>query len=114
MYTTQHTRLSVKSVEPVQIIATVVDRTGSAVALAGATATYKIARKVGDDALLSKSQGNGITFSTNIATVDFLASDVEESGEQAYGDFWGQLTITLNSDTLVVLEGPITINKVVL
>lgn len=114
MYTVTHDLLSAKAGEPVRIVFTVTDQDGAAVTLTGAAASYKIARGAGEAALLSKTQGNGITLSGNSATVEFSTGDIQDSNnQQLYGEFLGQLKITKSGDGLYVAEGPLLIERII-
>ena len=113
MYTVTHSLLRAKAGEPVRLSVTVTDKSGTAVDLTGASAVYKIARHAGDTALLTITDANGITLSGNIATVDVNTADLKNSSVQLLGDFFGQLQITQNGDSLFVAEGPLCLDPVI-
>jgi hypothetical protein len=110
MYTQVHAPLSAKAGEGVRIIFTVTDRNGAAVALDGAEAAYRLARRAGEAALLEVTEGAGILLDGSTATVEFSTEGLPEAG----GDFIGQLTLTLDGQALVAAEGVVTISPVVL
>jgi hypothetical protein len=113
MNTLTHALLRAKAGEPVSLVFTVTDRDGDPVSVESATAAYKIARRAGDAALLTKTQEAGITLSGNVATVDFSTGELLQSGNQLLGDFFGQLKITKDGDGIFVAEGPITVEPVI-
>lgn len=113
MYTASHGLIETHSGEPVRIIFTVVDQAGSPVTVAGAAATYKIARRPGDAALLTKTEASGITLSSNTATVEFNTGTLLDGASPMLGDFFGQLNIVKSGDTLVVAEGPLYVAPVI-
>lgn len=115
MYTVTHDPIEVNAGEAVSITFTVVDQAAVAVSVATATASYKIARKKGDTAILTKTQAAGITLASNTAVVAFdTASLVNADADQLYGEFIGQLTITKDGFDLVVAEGTISVAPVVI
>lgn len=114
MYTITHELIKTHSGEPVKIIFTVTNQSGSAVTVAGAEATYKISRRDGNAALLTKTGGGGITLSSNTAIVEFNTGELTDGGELLLGDFFGQLKITKNGDGLVVAEGPLHVAPVII
>lgn len=116
MHTHIHGNIEARSGEPVEIAFNVTDKDGNAIDLTLATAEYRLARRAGDTALLSCSSAGdgGITAEGNIATVTFDSAALTQNGQPMLGDFYGQLRITLDSRTLVVAEGPISIAPVIL
>lgn len=114
MYTISHSLIETHSGEPVKIIFTVTDQLGAPVTVVGATATYKLARRSGEAALLTKTQADGITLSSNTAIVEFNTASLLDGASALLGDFFGQLKITKDGDTLVVAEGPLYVASVIL
>ena len=113
MYTITHSLIETHSGEPVKIVFTVTDQAGAAVSVAGANATYKIARRPGGAALLTKTELDDITLSSNTATVEFSTTELDDGDELLIGDFFGQLKITKNGDGLIVAEGPLYVAPVI-
>ena len=113
MYTATHNQNTASVGEKVRITFTIKDEAGAIVDVSSSTAAYKIARRKGDVALLTKTNIAGITLSGNTAIVEFNTNEVLASEEQALGDFVDQLAITKAGDTLYVSEGIITIEPVI-
>lgn len=113
MYTVPHSLLRAKSGEPVKITFTISDQNGNPVTVTGAAATYKIARRLGLPALLTKTQSDGITLSGSTAIVEFDTGGLVENNEALLGDFVAQLKIIRNGDALVVAEGPLQVEPVI-
>jgi hypothetical protein len=114
MYTVRHGLLKAKSGEKIRISFSVVDQAGQPVSLSGASAVYRVARRVEDDRLLEKTSSSGaITISANVATVEFDVNQILLGSAPQTGDFLGQMFITKNGVTLVVAEGPINISGII-
>ncbi len=116
MHTHIHGNIEARSGEPVEIAFNVTDKDGNAIDMTTAMAEYRLARRVGDMALLTCSSGEngGITAEDNIVTVKFDTAILTQSGQPLLGDFYGQLRITLEGRMLVVAEGPVSIAPVIL
>ena len=114
MYTVTHGLISAKTGETVQVTFTVTDGSGNAVSVEGAAATYKIARRAGDTAILAKTEAEGISLVSNMAIVEFDTGDLADAEGALLGDFFAQLTITKDGDGLVVSEGPLHVSPVIL
>lgn len=113
MYTVTHGLISTKTGEPVSLTFTITDESGTPVTVSGAQATYKIARRDGDTALLTMTETSGITLSSNTAVVAFNTGDLADGTGALIGDFFGQLRITKGGDGLVVAEGPLYVGPVI-
>lgn len=113
MYTVTHSLLRAKTGEPVKITFSVKDQNGNAVIVTGATATYKIARRIGETALLTKTDADGITLDNDTAVVEFNASELVDGATPLLGDFFGQLKIVKSGLGLIVAEGPLSIGAVI-
>lgn len=113
MHTAVHGLVRLKAGEPATLIFTVTDREGLPVDLAGAQALYKLARRAGDDALLTLTEGGGIALSANVATVSLETAELSGPGGLLTGDFLGQLTLIKDGDGLVAAEGPLSIEPVI-
>jgi len=113
MYTITHRLIETHSGEPVKITFTVTDQSGAPVTVAGAAATYKIARRPGETALLAKTEADGITLTSNTAIVEFSTDELLDGATPLIGDFFGQLHITKNGDGLVVAEGQIYVAPII-
>jgi hypothetical protein len=111
MYTVTHPPIAAKTGENVRIVFTITDRQGNAVDVSGAEATYRIARRAGEAALLEKTETNGVMLASNTAAVDFSTADLADADGPMTGDFLGQLAMTMDGDGLVVAEGTITISS---
>jgi hypothetical protein len=115
MYTITHRLIETHTGEPVKITFTVTDQAGAPVTVASATAVYKIARRLGEAALLTKTDADGITLSGSTAIVEFNTGELVDDDEvPLLGDFAGQLLITKDGDGLIVAEGQINIAPVIL
>lgn len=108
-----HPLIQTHSGEDIQLAFHVADAAGNALDISGASAQYKIARRAGDAALLTKTAENGITLSGHIATVSLNTAALASAGVPQIGDFWGQLTLTLDDITLVVAEGPLSVAPII-
>lgn len=96
--------------EPMELIFSVTDRDGNAVALAGASALFKIARTPDSAPLLVKTTDDGIVLQDNTATVAFHTAELADEEENALlGDFFAQLRIARDENSLVASEGRISI-----
>jgi hypothetical protein len=113
MHTLIHGLIEAKTGEPVLITFTITDRNGTAVLVDGAAATYKIARRAGEVALVTKTEVDGITLSSNTAIVALNMGELTDGAEALLGDFFAQLRITMDGDGLVVAEGPIHVAAVI-
>ena len=114
MYAVRHGLLKAKRGEKVHINFNVVDQSGLPVSLSGASATYRIGRRVGEQHLLQLTSNAGqIVFSNNIASVAFSVDDIQLLSQPQTGDLFGQLFITKDTITLVVAEGPIHISDII-
>ena len=113
MQTSLHALIETHTGEDVELAFHVTDGAGGDVDLAEASASYKIARRAGDAALLTKTNGNGITLEGAAATVSFNTSELAAEDAPLLGDFFGQLTLTIGGVTLVAAEGPIAIAPVI-
>ena len=113
MQTSLHPLIETHTGEDVEIAFHVTDGAGNDVDLGAATASYKIARRAGDAAVLTKTNGSGITLSDNTATVAFNTAELADGDTPLLGDFFGQLTLTIGGVTLVVAEGPIAVDPVI-
>lgn len=87
----------------------VTDRGGNAVDLGAASAVYKLARAHGGTALLVLDGMGGVSMQENVVTVDIDTGMIAQTG-----DFFGQLFVTIDGDTLVVAEGPVHVAPVIL
>lgn len=114
MRTSLHPLIETHTGEDVEISFHVTDGAGNDVDLAAATASYKIARRAGDAALLTKTNGNGITLSDHTATIALNTAELTDGDAALLGDFFGQLTLTIGGVTLVAAEGPIAIDPVII
>lgn len=112
MFTAKHDHFVCKVGEPVRLTFNVTDRAGEAVTVAGANAVYKIARELGDAALLTKTVGAGVSLSGSQVVVSFLVSEIQENAAQAIGLFRDQLRVTKDGDDLVVANGSFTVEAV--
>lgn len=110
MHTVTHAPLSAKTGEPVRIVFTVTDLAGEAVALDGADAVYRLARRAGEAAILEVSSPDGIMLGGNTAEVEFDTNDIADAGGPLTGDFTGQLTVTKDGAGLVVAEGIVRVS----
>jgi len=113
MHTTVFDTIVTHAGEPVSITFTITNQSGQAVNVDGATATFKIARQPGGTALLTKTQGSGITLSGNTAVITFSTSGLVDGGAQLIGDFFAQLKITKSGDSLIAAEGRIQVDAVI-
>lgn len=113
MHTAVHGLISAKAGEPVRIIFTVTNADGAEVDVSGASAVYKIARRAGEAALLTRTHEEGILLSGNMAVVEFDTGDLADDNGQMTGDFVGQLTVAMDGDSLVVAEGPVHVGAVI-
>ena len=113
MYATKHDAIEARRGEYIKIAFTITDNAGTPVSLAGAALTYKIGRRLGDEALLELELGDGISVSGNVATVEFYTDAVVIDAVPALGDFIGQLFVTKDSKTLMTAEGPLEIKDTV-
>lgn len=113
MFTAKHDEITAKVSEPVQITFEVTDKNGDPVNVSTATGSYKIAREIGQDALVEKDTAPGLVFSGTQAIASFNTSELQENDEQAVGKFSDQLRITLNGDDLVVCTGRITVEEII-
>lgn len=105
-----HNAITANYGEPIAIEFTVTDGDGNAQSLVGASASYRLARDKGLDAVLEKTNVSGITLSTNKATVRFNTTELLASPISENVEFWGELWITIGSDSLIVANGYININ----
>ncbi len=64
-------------------------------------------------ALLTKTDTDGITLSSNTAEVAFNTGELSDSGAGLIGDFFAQLKITKDGDSLIVAEGPLHIAPII-
>jgi hypothetical protein len=109
----QHKLVDTKTGDDIALVFDIRDANGDAVDLTAAVLTYKISRRAGDAALLTKTQDSGIARSGSIATVSFNTAEIAADDTPLIGDFFGQLRVTLNDISLVVAEGPIAIEPVI-
>lgn len=109
----QHKLVDTKTGDDISLVFDIRDANGDAVDLTTAAITYKISRRAGDAALLTKTQDSGIARSGSIATVSFNTAEMTADDAPLIGDFFGQLRVTLNDISLVVAEGPIAIEPVI-
>lgn len=116
MNTYIHGTIEARSGEWIEINFNVSDADGNAVDLTEASAEYRIARRAGDAALISRHSGEsgGISIGDNIVNVTVDTAALVQGGKPLLGDFFAQLMITLDGRTLVAAEGPISISPVVL
>jgi hypothetical protein len=108
-----HPLIQTHSGEDIQLAFHVTDASGTALDISNAVASYKMARRAGDAALLVKTENDAITRIGHIVTVSLNTADLEAAGQPLIGDFWGQLTLTLDGVTLVVAEGPLSVAPVI-
>jgi hypothetical protein len=113
MYTVTHPPISAKTGENVRIVFTITDRLGAAVDVADAQATYRLARRAGDEVLLEKTETDGIMLASNTASVEFGADELADADGPLTGDFIGQLAVAKDGDRLVVAEGTVSISAAV-
>lgn len=116
MHTHIHGNIEARSGEPVEIVFNVTDKDGNTADLTLATAEYRLARRAGDAALLTRSSAaeGGIAMDGSTVTVTIDTTALMHAGAAMLGDFFGQLRITLDGRTLVVAEGPVSIAPVIL
>lgn len=105
-----HNAINVNYGEPVAIEFTVLDGDGNAQSLVGASASYRLAKDKGLDAVLEKTNISGITLSTNKATVRFNTTELLSDAITQNVEYWGELWITIAGDSLIVANGYININ----
>lgn len=108
-----HPLIQTHSGEDIQLAFHVTDASGNALDITAASALYKIARRAGAAALLTKTDADGIGIAGNVATVSLNTADLAVAGTAQIGDFWGQLTLTLENITLVVAEGPLSVAPII-
>lgn len=113
MHTAVHGLIRLKAGEPATLIFTVTDREGLPVDLSGAQARYKLARRAGDAALLTLTDGGGIALAANVATVSLETAELTGPDGALTGDFLGQLTLVKDGAGLVVAEGPVSVEPVI-
>lgn len=113
MHTARHGIIATKTGEPVEIVFTVTDQAGNAVELDGASATYKIARRAGETALLTKTENNGVALAANLAIISFHTAELADENGALTGDFFAQLTITIDGEGLIVAEGTVSVCGVI-
>lgn len=114
MQITPHPLIQTHSGEDIRLAFHVTDVNGNALDITAAAAHYKIARRAGDAALLTKTEADDIALAGHIATVSLNTADLTAGGAPQIGDFWGQLTLTLDDMTLVVAEGPLSVAPVII
>ena len=112
MYITTHDQNIASIGEPVKIVFTVTNAAGEDEDVSTASAAYKIARRKGGAAFLTKTDASGITLAGNKATVEYNTNEVLSSETQVIGDLIDQLAITKDGNTLWVSEGIMTIELV--
>jgi len=113
MHINPHPLIRTHSGEDIVLAFHVTDAAGVALDLTEAAATYKIARRAGESALLVKTQEDGIVLSGGTATVSLNTAALAADGQPLIGDFWGQLTLSLNGATQVAAEGPLAVAPVI-
>jgi hypothetical protein len=113
MFTEKHDLVTAKVGEKVTLSYDIKDHSGNNVDVStGVTAAYKMARRPGGPAILTID--STISFSGHTINVSFNTNEVVDEGEnQLTGDFFDQLTMTKAGDSLVVSEGPFTIEPVI-
>ena len=113
MHCIPHALIRTHSGEDIALAFHITNTAGAALDISDAAAVYKIARRAGDAALLVKTQEDGITLAAATATVTLNTAELAAEGQPLLGDFWGQLTLTLNDMTQVVAEGPLSVAPVI-
>lgn len=113
MHISPHSLIRTHSGEDIALAFHVTDGDGAALDVSGAQASYKIARRAGEAALLVKTHAAGIDLSGATATVSLNTAELTQEGQPQTGDFWGQLTLTLGDTTLVIAEGPFSVAPVI-
>jgi len=113
MHTVTFDEITAHAGEPVQITFTVTNQSGTAVSLAGAAATFKIARTENSAAIATKTESAGIVLSGNAAVVSFNTNELVSGASQLLGDFFAQLKITKSGDSLVAAEGRLHVKPVI-
>src|SRR5690606_22572930 len=84
-----HKLVDTKTGDDISLVFDIRDANGDAVDLTTAAITYKISRRAGDAALLTKTQDSGIARSGSIATVSFNTAEMTADDAPLIGDFFG-------------------------
>lgn len=93
--------------ESAQVNFTILDRGGNRQDLTGATAEYRIARRVyGLGGVAEYAAGSGVSIADGVVSVDFTVTDALVAGE--YED---QLRITKDGKTLIASTGRVNIRS---
>lgn len=104
-----HEDVEIRKGDAFQIAFPIKDRNGNAVALAGATATYRVAKKGSlPGALFEKTETSGIVLSGSTATVS-----IDEGDFEIEGVYIGQLRITKSGAPMVAAEGEIRVKPLI-
>lgn len=116
MHTAIHPLVEVRSGETFTLVFNITDAAGLPLDLDGAAAEYRIARRAGERALVTRTSGpaGGIVFTESAAHVDIDTGDLQSGDAPLLGDFLGQLRLTIDAHTLVAAEGPLCIHPVIL
>lgn len=94
--------------DDIEIAFTVKDRNDDLVDLTGATATFRVAKKGSTSHILEKTETDGITFASSVATVALNTEDLDCTGV-----FIGQLRITKSGKAMVAAEGEIRVGSLI-
>lgn len=110
MATQRHDQETARVGEDVTLSFSVTDDAGTAVTVSsGVTGVYTLARRRGDESILSIT--GDISYTGSTASVSFNTADIVIGDDevQGLGDFFDQLRLTKSGDTLYVSEGIFTV-----
>lgn len=93
------------------LIVDVVDQSGAAVVITGATIAWRAARSLGKSAVISKTTSSGITI-TDGPGGEFSVTLSPSDTNSLVGNYYHEAQVTLSAGTiLTVLTGTMKINK---
>lgn len=104
-----HNTIELYEGEPAVFQFTITDGAGAPQSLVGATLSYRLANNKGDTAILEKTEIDGITVASNVATVRFDTSELVPTPLPNSVDFWGELWVTISGNSIVVADGLINV-----
>lgn len=118
MYTVEFPMIRAKYGEQVQMVLPVTDRNGEVIPeedYAGATAEFKVARRVQDAAVLTKTEADDIEIDAvnSKLVIDFNTDEITPTEIQSHIVFFAQVSLTIDGVKLWVAEGNIRIDPVI-
>lgn len=108
MHTQYHGLVTAHLGDSLRLEFVVTDKSGANVDLSAASAVYKLARRHDAPAVVVLNGESGVAMLENVVSVSLDTASIARTG-----DFFGQLFVTIDGETLVVAEGPVHIAPVI-